>query len=221
MEGSTIVNAHNAAVRVDDPANATTMRTPVSTYVCPSRRSAAADRNFDNNDTPPPATSQNVAAMGDYAASAGHKFDTGMNNQEITGAIHFGPYTPTKAGPIFSGSRIAQRHVTDGLSNTLAVGERHLPPVPAGTAQGMEHYEQGDTAFLAGDQPRTIFCGTENGLATGPTDPGRAKFGGPHSSICQFVYLDGHVAAITDTITKADLMGLSTISGSERVTQQN
>jgi prepilin-type processing-associated H-X9-DG protein len=158
--------------------------------------------------------------MGDYAANAGHKFDTGMNNSEVTGAIQFGPYTPTKAGPIFSGSRISQRHVTDGLSNTLAVGERHLPPVPAGTAPEMEDYAQGDTAFLAGDQPRTIFCGTENGLATGPTDTGNAKFGGPHSSICQFVYLDGHVAAITDTITKPDLMALGTISGGERVTQQ-
>ena len=26
------------------------MRTPIETYACPSRRKAAADRNFDNNE---------------------------------------------------------------------------------------------------------------------------------------------------------------------------
>jgi prepilin-type N-terminal cleavage/methylation domain-containing protein len=221
MEGSTIANAHNSTVRVDDPANNNTMRTPVSVYACPSRRSAAADRNFDNNDSAPPATSLGVASLGDYAANAGHRFDTGMSTAEVGGAIQFGPYTPTKAGPMFSGSRISQRYVIDGLSKTLAVGERHIPPVASGTPANMEHYAQGDTAFLAGDQPRTIFAGTENGLATSPTDTGGARFGGPHSSICQFVFLDGHVDAITDSINKTDLMALSTISGNEQVAQQN
>jgi prepilin-type processing-associated H-X9-DG protein len=214
MEGNSIVSAHNVTVRVDDAQNSATMRTPVSTYTCPSRRGPVADRNFDNNDNPP--TVLAAAAAGDYAANAGHKFDTGMQLAEATtGVIQFGPYTPGKSGPIFSGSRIQARQVTDGLSSTLALGERHIPPVPTGVAAGMEHYHQGDTAFLAGDQPRTIFVGSENGMATGPTDTGTAKFGGPHSGVCQVVYLDGHVDAISDTMTKENLMALSTISGGE------
>ncbi|MCC7085022.1 MAG: DUF1559 domain-containing protein [Pirellulales bacterium] len=220
MEGTTTVDAFKGGVRVDDASNSAAMRNPVAVYTCPSRRAAAADRNFDNNDQPPQVLA--AGTLGDYAANAGHRFDTGMvTSREANGTIQFGPYTPTKAGPIFSGSRIAQRQVTDGLSKTLAVGERHIPPVAAGTPANMEHYQQGDTAFLAGDQPRTIFAGTENGLATGPTDTGSAKFGGLHSNICQFVFLDGHVDAIADTIGKIDLMGLSTISGTEQVSLHN
>ena len=48
-----IYNSWDSKARVDDAKNAQAMRTPIETYACPSRRRAAADRNFDNNDNPP------------------------------------------------------------------------------------------------------------------------------------------------------------------------
>ena len=78
-------------------------------------------------------------ALGDYAANAGEQYDIGMVNGE-SGSQQFGQYDGKKSGPIFSNSRIAVRHVSDGLSNTIAIGERHIPPVPAGTAANMGHY---------------------------------------------------------------------------------
>ena len=45
------------------------MRTPVETYACPSRRKAAADRNFDNNELPPVVLGK--ATLADYSANAG------------------------------------------------------------------------------------------------------------------------------------------------------
>ena len=77
----------------------------------------------------------------------------------------FGQYNRAEAGPIFSGSRISARQVTDGLSKTMAIAERHLPPVPANTPPEMEHHAIGDTASIAGDTPHTTFRGSENGLA--------------------------------------------------------
>jgi hypothetical protein len=86
--------------------------------------------------------------------------------------------------------------VTDGLSNTIVVGEKHKPQTPANNNPDMLHYEQGDTAFLAGDTPHTIFAGTGTGIAAGPDDGARNKFGSEHADVAQFVY----VTAIPNSI---------------------
>jgi prepilin-type N-terminal cleavage/methylation domain-containing protein len=220
LEEKTIYSKYMSTARDDDIANAATMRTPIAVYACPSRRGAAADRNFDNNDAPPMVL--HAGTLGDYAANAGADYDTGMvNTPNSTGDGAFGNYSATKAGPIFSGSRISARKVTDGLSKTLAIGERHIPPLPAGTAAGMEDYARGDTAFISGDQPRTIFAGTQNGLMNGLTDPELGKFGSSHVGVTQFVYLDGHVVGIRNTIDAKTLIALSTIGGGEVVAVPN
>lgn len=221
MEENSLVTTYVNSATVDDPKNAQSMRTPVNVYACPSRRSAAADRNFDNNDQVPPQEDRAVAALGDYAASAGHVFNVGMATGEVSGQVKFGAYEREKSGAIFSGSRTLSRNVLDGLAYSFAVGERHIPPVPTGTAAGMEHYAQGDTAFLAGDMPLSIFAGTAAGIATGPSDPATGKFGSVHSGVNQFVFLDGHVTSVTSSIATADLMAFSTIAGNEPTPRQN
>ena len=123
-----IYTAFVKTARVDEPANEKAMRTPVEVYACPSRRKAAADRNFDNNDVAPPPEQQGVAALGDYAANAGHLVETGMENLTNDDVFTSAAVDTSVAGPIYSGSRINARRVTDGLSSTLAVGERHIPP---------------------------------------------------------------------------------------------
>ena len=105
----------------------------------------------------------------------------------------------------------------DGLSYTLAVGERHIPPVDASWEDWEQHFQQGDTAFLAGDTQRTVLAGTEFGLADDLDDPDNRKFGGPHRGVVQFVFLDGHVAAVSDSIELETLQSLSTIGGAEVV----
>src|SRR3954464_290881 len=181
MEETAIYNSWNPKASVDDPTNIPAMRTPIETYACPSRRRAAADRNFDNNNATPPAKDLGVATLADYSANAGIRLMTGMTSDEGSGGI-FGNYKRTEAGPIFSGSHISARQVEDGLSKTMAIGERHLPPVPPNTAPEMEHYAIGDTASIPGDTPHTTFrCAKDSGLATGPDDPDREKFGSSHS----------------------------------------
>jgi prepilin-type N-terminal cleavage/methylation domain-containing protein len=218
LEKNNIFAAFNKSVRVDDAANAPAMRTPVEVYACPSRRPAAADRDFDNNDQPPLVRA--AAALGDYAANAGKEYMNGVVN--ATGGVDNGLKAdarpdPAETGPIYSFSKIKERMVTDGLSNTIAVGEKHKPQNPANPNPDMLHYEQGDNAFMAGDSPRTIFAGTSGGIATGPDDPSNTKFGSEHAGITHFMFLDGHVKALKNEIEYQVLEAAATIGGDEIV----
>jgi prepilin-type N-terminal cleavage/methylation domain-containing protein/prepilin-type processing-associated H-X9-DG protein len=228
MEETAIYNSWVPTVEVYKPQNDATMRTPIETYACPSRRRAAADRNFDNNNAAPPAEALRVATLADYSANAGIKLLTGMTNDENSGGV-FGNYNRTVAGPIFSGSHIGARQVEDGLSKTIAIGERHLPPVPEGTAEEMQDYAIGDTAAIPGDTPHTTFRCTgcsgdeqKDGLATGLDDPDRNKFGSSHpSGVVQCVFLDGHVASLHRDTSDVVLKALSTIGGGEVGSEEN
>jgi prepilin-type N-terminal cleavage/methylation domain-containing protein/prepilin-type processing-associated H-X9-DG protein len=211
LEENAVYAAYKKSARVDDSINAAAMRTPIEVYACPSRRRAAADRNFDNDGANPLILA--AAALGDYAANAGEEEDTGMEDDDFTSGV----VDKQLAGPIFSGSRYAARHVMDGLSSTLAIGERHIRPVPNGTTPEMEHFEIGDTAFLAGDKIETILCGTEDGLAKGPHDTEEAIFGSAHSGVVQFLLLDGHVSTMAIDIDDDALIALSSIAGGEIV----
>src|SRR4051812_44967460 len=115
MEETALYNSWHSTVKVFDPPNDNAMRTPIETYACPSRRVAAADRNFDNNNNPPPAYAMGVATLADYSANAGLKILTGMVGSDEAAAT-FGGYNRAEAGPIFSGSHISARQVDDGLS---------------------------------------------------------------------------------------------------------
>ncbi len=106
MEETSIYNSWDSHAKVDDPKNAAAMRTPVETYACPSRRRAAADRNFDNNEAPPPPQDMGVATLADYSANAGIAIMTGMVGSD-TAAGAFGQFNRAVAGPIFSGSHIS------------------------------------------------------------------------------------------------------------------
>jgi prepilin-type N-terminal cleavage/methylation domain-containing protein/prepilin-type processing-associated H-X9-DG protein len=224
MEESAIYASRDKTKRVDDIANSAAMRTPIQIYACPSRRIAAANRDFDDNDAP--SKVQGAAALGDYAGNAGIDYRTGMQTGSVDllspDAIDTG-----KAGPIFTGSQISGRRVTDGLSKTLAVGERHIPPVHTDRPPDLQEHDLGDTAFLAGDMPETILRSSGYGLASGPDDISVGpddtvdhtpeKFGGPHPGVVMFAFLDGHVTPLTTDIEIATLKALSTIAGGEVV----
>ena len=191
MEGGTIFDSYVSDVPVWDDKNAAAMRTPVATYYCPSRRAPAADRNFDNNDQEPLVFGK--AAGGDYAANAGTYFNY---------APEGGRSDPKQAGPIHTFSKIRPAQVSDGLSKTFAVGERHIPTPDSSWPATMVHTLQGDTAFFAADTPATQFRDSYRGLASARDDRNTRKFGGEHPGLVNFVFLDGHVQGIE---TETDL----------------
>ncbi|MCA9239559.1 MAG: DUF1559 domain-containing protein [Planctomycetales bacterium] len=193
IEEQSVYDAYVPTERVDSPLNAAAMRTPIEVYACPSRRPAAADRDFDNDDQP--SLVRGAATLGDYAANAGLEEDIGMEgNDFIDGQIDL-----TLAGPIFSGSKISARRVVDGLSKTIAVGEKYLPPVQDDWEEGRVHALQGDSCFLASANLETIMRGAEGGIQTDDSDRRAQDFGSEHSGVTLFVFLDGHAEALSES----------------------
>jgi len=193
LEEQAIFDAWVPDAPVHDDRNATAMRSPVTGYFCPSRRGPVADRNFDNNNRRPPVLG--AAAGGDYAANAGSWFMYAPENGMPDGR---------KAGPIFTFSKVKVANVTDGLSKTFVVGERHIPP--ADPAWGdMAHRWQGDTAFFPADTPDVLFRDVYRGLAWAADDRSARKFGSRHPGVVQFVFLDAHVESIA-TETDSDVL---------------
>ena len=186
---------------VYDARNTTAMRSPVAGFFCPSRRGPCNDRNFDNNDQAPVVTA--AAAGGDYAANAGSAYTYAAPEGGIS--------DPRLAGPIHTFSRVKPVHVTDGLSKTFAVGERHIPPVDPSWPPELVHLRQGDTAFFAADTPATQFRDTYRGLADGPDDRNVRKFGSRHPGVTNFVFLDGHVESIANDTDPQVLLWYGTI----------
>ena len=187
LEQQAIFDAHDFALRVDDAANSNSMRTPVSTFVNPMRRRPKADRPFDNNGQ---TSQENGGAAGDYAANRGW-CASGWGTTSFVAA---------ESGPFLHTASVYDGQVRDGLSNTLGVGDRWVPE--PGTS--MESYDTNfysDLAFFTGDHPALVARGSEEGFPTGPQDPSPQKFGAPQGSMTAFVFLDGHVAWLSHSIS--------------------
>ncbi len=222
LDEQTIYDAYNSDFPVHAEENAPAMRTGISTYVCPSRRAPGADRDFDNNDQGAGANGEDrgVAVRGDYAANAGLEEDMGMEQNDYEEgqenedqAINFVEWHPdlSLVGPIFSNSRIPARRVTDGLSKTFVVGERHIPQLEGDWPDEERHTAIADTCYLSGDNLRVVMRGTEDGLAVTYDDfpvtadrprrrqRGTQTFGGAnHPGVTMFVFLDGHTEGLAN-----------------------
>ena len=201
VEEQAIFDAFVSGVKVEDPRNAAAMRTPVSVFVCPSRRAPEANRDFDNDDSP--SQTRGVAAPGDYCANAGPFAQYGNGGEK----------NPSESGAMYTHSEVKLRQVEDGTAYTLVVGERYVPSLNAITPRkGFEHYDLGDTAFFSGDNPWTIFGATASGFPSGPFDSAIDKFGSEHVGIAQFVFLDGHVEPLDYSISATVLHSLGVIA---------
>jgi prepilin-type N-terminal cleavage/methylation domain-containing protein len=166
------------------------VQSPVPIYFCPSRRGPndGLSQPF-NNPNPlclhlPPI----AGALGDYAVSVG---TTGAD-YAIT--MPNGPtIVPNGAFEFPTGHRFAD--ITDGLSNTILVGEKHVPRASFGSYPW-------DCSLYDGHNPvcSTRAGGPDYALATVPTDSAW-RFGSTHPGICQFALCDGSVQQIVNTIS--------------------
>jgi type II secretory pathway pseudopilin PulG len=182
--------------------------TAVSTYFCPSRRSpqtpplvsVAGDQD---DDTGPGLGPHTPGALGDYGTCTGTDNCDGCDcdGQTYNGA--FRAAINQYGQPLGS---ITFNQITDGLSNTLFVGDKHVLLNSFG-------YGVLDCSLYNGDywmcSSRSV--GPNYRLAQSPTDK-VIGFGGYHPGICQFVLGDGSVRSIsigTDPNTLALLANIA------------
>jgi prepilin-type N-terminal cleavage/methylation domain-containing protein/prepilin-type processing-associated H-X9-DG protein len=211
MEEDSIYQSRVPAQPTDAAVNSSAMGTPVAGFFCPSRRSPIADRTFVRHTTTP---AVDDGAGGDYAANAGSQ----SSSYGIDSAAQPLPHIdPTIAGPMFSLSHISAKQVVDGLSKTIAAGEKYLPPAKAGYSPDEAEVDQGDTAFFSGDEAQTVMRSSKDGLASDKTDSSNEKFGSDHAGLSNFIMLDGHAAPIHNDIDVVTFQRLTSIGDGETI----
>jgi prepilin-type N-terminal cleavage/methylation domain-containing protein/prepilin-type processing-associated H-X9-DG protein len=154
--------------------------TPLRIYFCPSRRSAAGTPPSLSGDTPSWGNNLNThvpGALGDYAVS----IDRTGRDDGASGAFQ-----------IRRGTEFAA--FSDGLSNTLLVGEKHVPQDKGGVGWWDCSIYNGDYYQCSARAASRAF-----GLTNNPQDQGW-KFGSRHMLVVQFCFADGHVGKIPATI---------------------
>ncbi|EAQ78992.1 DUF1559 domain-containing protein [Blastopirellula marina] len=178
---------------------AAAQQTPVAGYVCPSRHSVgdlATDIETSTGTIP-----DDQGAVGDYATCDGHSGDDAYYRQSTaTGMMIIAEGNSTKWK-----SRTRLASVTDGLSNTIAMGEKHIREVnllsePAG----------GDGPVFSGwAYSITRAAGPGYPLAKNPKDTvsGAQKlvFGSFHPGVVNFVLGDASVRSIAVTVDTTNL----------------
>ena len=161
------------------------MQTPIPVYTCPSRRVRVV-REQDGN-----SVTEGIAS--DYGVNYGSGTTAEENNN---GVFEF------SCGDCGIGRPFAA--ITDGLSNTLLVGEKHVTQANIGkfdAATGADH----DFNIYSSQPSKWVYvtgrkAGTAFPLAQGPTAPFIGQFGSWHAGVVQFAFGDGSVRSVKMSI---------------------
>jgi prepilin-type N-terminal cleavage/methylation domain-containing protein len=197
-------------------------QTTVKFYFCPARRGpmVCQDQMTQTNNLPLPA-----GALGDYAGCTGTNLgsDNTANGAFVCAHVPNPPATnnddnPTDPGydltiiPSFTGYTSVAA-LPDGASNTLLIGEKHVPLGQFGV------HLAGDGPFYSGAD----YWNAQRNTATVPAPTPQTtasethRFGSYHEGICQFVFADGSVHPLSNNIALGTFQALATRAGGEPI----
>lgn len=201
-----LYNAVNFDMTFQFPMNSTAREAVLSVFLCPSS-DAGGPVYFDPDLVAwdPPQVARNVASS-QYVASSGW-FPNGSLGQEADGVF-------------YHNSRTSVQEITDGTSTTLFVGERSRNLADA-TWVGPLYLPVGQ--FCTNPAWPVKKCTSTCMLVLGWPAPPNSQESGPdgffsrHPGGCNFLFGDGSVRFIKQTITAAVFTSLSTRAGGELV----
>lgn len=161
--------------------------TTLKVYVCPTRRSPP--KKSLGGDVHQDGTRPHIpGGVGDYTASSGTP--AGTNDYYEGGTFSGTLYTQTNAanGVFWYKGPIPMRFsmISDGISNTLFIGEKHIPVKNLNMEGSIYNGDHGNSFKKAGVGAALV----RNPNATS------GNFGSWHPGVCQFVFGDGSVRAL-------------------------
>jgi prepilin-type N-terminal cleavage/methylation domain-containing protein/prepilin-type processing-associated H-X9-DG protein len=194
-----------------DPANAQARVQKVKIYYCPARRTIADDHLSAPDDFTTAGDNRDggdlmqifPGALADYAVCAGSTREFGDSGGSTQSDYWWAPspdYPNRPANGLFICQNDWDTHkgirkyslaadCPDGLSNTLMIGDKHVPITKWG-------YGGWDSSTYNGDKGSAYRkAGPGTGLARSVTDTG-VWFGSYHPGLCQFAFGDGSVRAV-------------------------
>ncbi len=213
---------------VEQPTNPDPCPHNIPIYFCPSRRTASSV-GYSVGDTASAAPASSLPArpggLSDYAACCGND----PNNDRPTGPLMLSKFTGvTPSGQILTNnmqtspvgtivsswtSQTQLSDITDGTSNTLLIGEKHIRPISRdGLNEDRSVFSSSNAKNalrLAGLDPDGV---TQYPLDTSEQDSATASndyFGGPHVGICMFVFCDGSVKGVSTSVDLTTLTRLA------------
>jgi hypothetical protein len=186
-------------------------QTPLPIYFCPARRSPGSTPLSSGVDHPESGWSQQdyPGALGDYACCEGDNNNGQFNTGNADGAMiiadyqnsaGYGPWTIVHWRP-----RLKLSSITDGISNTFLIGEKHVKLGHWGTTTGDGSIWNSDPE----NQNAGRVAGASYLLAHSPNDNYNIQFGSYHPNVCQFVFCDGVVRAIPNSTDGTTLSRLA------------
>ena len=213
MEQASLYNAINFGKQIPHRESETARRTILATYLCPSSSGdsplSLSGPFFDGSTR----VIVDDLAASQYVASAGQK------SQKATGSYN---------GVFYLNSANGLASLLDGSSSTLMVGERSRNLADAtwiGVIPTANFCTNPSWPVQACDQPNAMVLGFTGPAASGvawfetPNNPaGRADdFASFHPGGSNFLFCDGSVRFIKQTLNPQIFSGLSTRAGSEAI----
>jgi hypothetical protein len=235
LEQQVMYNLWDIQATYYQQATPAAVQTPIPLYFCPSRRSASSGPTLSlggdiNDDGPGYGPAQPVpGALGDYAACLGTGIGTvvpcdGVDDCTGPGAVPgWQPDGAFRAAydspvdgflPLYT---ITFNHITDGLSNTIFVGEKHVAPTQFGIGGNAYQNVQNpnDCSMYNGDyllcSSRVVSAAYPLAQYPGDSNP-NAGFGSYHPNLSQFLLGDGSVRSVSVGIDLTIMQLLASIA---------
>lgn len=206
LEQTQLYESFDPNVPVWDNVNRVPRETFLSVFLCPSDP-YSEDTLVIRDDSVNPVEGYAAAS---YAANWGPS----------TATVNLDDTPLQSQGVFYRNSSTRVRDIRDGLSNTLAIGERTNGPIPGGTTGG--GHALFETAWPAAVREITDFPDDHGHMVLfetqfRPNQPGGDDKGlsAPHEGMAQFAICDGSVRGISENIDADLYEALSTRAGGE------